>query len=111
MLCPSWGESKAKKLATAVELANAEGSEADVSRDMHDREFLRRCLRLGCPNPRLLDLWNFWRDLFRRLGGRTLLNWFAWLDDLDLFHCLSPREVFGLNDVPILRGRELVRCH
>jgi hypothetical protein len=28
-----------------VELANAEGSEADVSPDMHDREFLRR-LRL-----------------------------------------------------------------
>jgi hypothetical protein len=42
MLCPSWGESKAKKLAAVVELANAEGSEADVSPDIHDREFLRR---------------------------------------------------------------------
>jgi hypothetical protein len=47
MLCPSWGESKAKKLAAVVELANAEGSEADVSPDMHDREFLRRHLRLS----------------------------------------------------------------
>ena len=46
MLCPSWGESKAKKLAAVVELANAEGSEADVSPDMHDREFLRHRLRL-----------------------------------------------------------------
>jgi len=30
MLCPSWDESKAKKLAAEVELANTEGSEADV---------------------------------------------------------------------------------
>ncbi len=46
MLCPSWGESKAKKLAAVVELADAEDSEADVSPDIHDREFLRRRLRL-----------------------------------------------------------------
>ena len=34
---------------------------------------------------RLLDLGDLRRDLLRRLGGRTLLNRLAWLDDLDLF--------------------------
>jgi hypothetical protein len=49
MLCPSWGESKAKKLAAVVELAIAKAAkdhEADVSSNLHGREFLRRGLRL-----------------------------------------------------------------
>ena len=47
MLRPSYGDSKAKKLAVMVELANAKYSAPDVSPDLHDREFLRRGWRLS----------------------------------------------------------------
>jgi hypothetical protein len=47
MLCPSWGESKAKKLAAVIHSANEESSEADDAADLHDRELLRRGSRLS----------------------------------------------------------------